>query len=177
MAANISLRVATINDPTESQSNNIQTNPSTNQPPVLTKIEKEINFAMTLDLTRRPRIIRSGLGEVQIHGRKQASNLERTMVLFTAKRWGWMDPALTRKKQQRIAKAACTQIAYDYGFKSLLASTQLTKWNLLLNDSIENGVLHRDNPLSPLHIGSKKYVESIEKEHPGYLRSLFRYAQ
>jgi len=31
--------------------------------------------------------------------------------------------------------------------------------------------------LSPENLGSTKYCDRIEKEHPGYLRELFRYAQ
>ena len=154
-----------------------EVNEPTETPTVLSKIEGEINFALTLDLTRRPRMIRSGVGEVELHQRAQATDLERTMVLFTAKRWGWMDPMITQKMKQRIAKAACMQIAYDYGFLKPLAMTQLPRWNLLLNQSIEQGVLKRDNPLSPLHSGSNKYIDAIEKQHPGYVRSLFRYAQ
>ena len=72
------------------------------------------------------------------------------MTLFAAKQWGWEDSTITQKARQIIARAACIQIAYDYGFTRELASTQLVKWELILNKSIENGVTNRNNPLSPL---------------------------
>ena len=88
------------------------------------------------------------------------------MVLFTAKRWGWSDPTITQKRRQRIARAACIQIAYDYGYQKELASSQLEKWEILLNKSIGNGVSSRTNPLSPLHSGAKTYTSEIEKAYP-----------
>jgi len=33
------------------------------------------------------------------------------------------------------------------------------------------------DPLSPSNAGSKKYTDELDKEHPGYLHELFRYAQ
>ena len=40
------------------------------------------------------------------------------MALFTAIKWGWNDSSTTIKMKTIIAKAACGQVAYNYGFKN-----------------------------------------------------------
>ena len=99
------------------------------------------------------------------------------MVILTAKRWGWQNPSVTKSERQRIARAACNQISYDYGFRKEIACSQITKWNQQIDSCIVKGSPSKVNPLSPLHAGSKKYIEIIENKNEGYIRYLFRYAQ
>ena len=77
----------------------------------------EVNFALTLSFTRTPRFSRNGEDVICIHKRKQASENERMMALFTAIKWGWNDSSVKIKMKTKIAKAACCQVSYDYGFK------------------------------------------------------------
>ena len=131
-----------------------------------------------LDLDLRPRMNRQGTAEVVVHSQKQAKENERMMVLFTAKKWGWKDPSLHSKRRKRIARAACRQVAYDYGYQKELAAAMLPKWESLLHNAIDTGeVSDSQNPLSPQHSGTKAYCQKVEETHPGYLRELFRYAQ
>jgi len=51
----------------------------------------------------------------------------------------------------------------------------LPRWDTKFVEGIELGDCH--SPLSNKQIGSVKYCDMIEEEHPGYLRKLFRYAQ
>ena len=59
------------------------------------------------------------------------------MALFTAIKWGWNDSSVTIKMKTKIAKAAYGQVAYDYGFKKLFATSQLPAWEKKINSSIE----------------------------------------
>ena len=151
--------------------------------------ECAISFALALDLDRRPRMNREGTSVVAVHSRKQATETEKMMALFTAKRWGWKDPAIHCKKRKRIARAACRQVAYDYGYATELSSSMLPQWEGRLHVAIDTGLgtevdpssslssSSSPNPLSPRHCGKQSYCEMIETQHPGYLRELFRYAQ
>jgi hypothetical protein len=69
------------------------------------KFEEAIDFALHgLDFERHPRLDRVGVNEMKLHNRTQASERERTMVLFTATLWGWKDPSLTKSRRFEIAK-------------------------------------------------------------------------
>ena len=111
---------------------------------------------------------------IVIHSRKLASERERHMAIHTATLWGWLDPCLTQKKRSRIARAACTQIAYDFGYSAPLAHARLPAWYGSINAAISLG--ENDDPVSPSQCGSNTYVSQIELKHPGYIRELFRYA-
>ena len=54
-----------------------------------------------------------------------------------------------------IAKAACGQVAYDYGFKKIFATSQLPVWEKKINSAIEGNTLLSTNlnPLSSDHSG------------------------
>ena len=110
-----------------------------------------------------------------VHTRKQADERAKNLALHTAIKWGWRDPCLTRTRRNYIAKAACRQVAYDLGYSVCLAASRLPFWYGSLNDSIING--ENADPLSPSQCGTSKYLETIEKAHPGYIRKLYRYAK
>lgn len=160
------------------ESNNVDVD---NADTLYSDTENAISFALALDLDRRPRMNREGTSEVAVHNRKQALETEKMMCLFTAKRWGWKDPAIHCKKRKRIARAACRQVAYDYGYATELSSSMLPQWEGRLHSAIDTGAVDSSsshpNPLSPRHCGKQSYCDMIEAEHPGYLRELFRYAQ
>ena len=96
------------------------------------------------------------------------------VVVHTALLWGWNDPALTVKERKRVAMAACNQVAFDQGYTRPLAASQLPRWYGLLNAAILSG--EEQDPLAPCHSGKASYVDTVEKQHPGYLHSLYRYA-
>lgn len=139
------------------------------------KVKQCVNFALALDLDRRPRLSRSDANQIQILESKQADERARNLVVHTAVLWGWKDPYITWKQRTLIAKAACKQVSYDLGYKCELAYTALPRWFAKLHVAIERGELI--DPMSPSHSGSVKYLDTIEQEHQGYLHELFRYAQ
>lgn len=97
------------------------------------------------------------------------------MVLHTAIMWGWRDACLTRTRREYIAKAACRQVAYDLGYSVSLASSRLPLWYGSINDAITEG--ENADPLLPSMSGRPKYLEAIEKAHPGYIRDLYHYSE
>lgn len=139
------------------------------------KVQQQIEFALVLDLSRVPRLSRSGAHAILLHDRRQANERERNIVLHTAVQWGYHDPLLTNSARQRIAKAACRQVAYDYGFRNVLAVTRMPAWFGELRMALTHG--DSTDPLSPSHSGKKGYMDSIDQAEPGYLHELFRHAQ
>ena len=105
-----------------------------------------------------------------MHNHRQADERSRNMVIHTAIMWGWRDPYLTTSRRELIAKAACRQVAYDMGYPVPLAHTRLASWYGLINATITGGE-NRD-PLSPSQSGRTTYIDTIEEEHPGYIREL-----
>ena len=116
------------------------------------------------------------LALIQVDKRdKQANERARYMCINTAILWGWRDPVLTNKQRCRIAKAACRQVAYNFGYRKPLGSSQMPAWYGMLNRAILSG--ESSDPLSPSFCLRKSYIDSIENIHPGYILELFRYAQ
>ena len=115
---------------------------------------------MALDLERRPRMNRSGTERIEVHGRKQACENEMMLVLHIAKLWGWKDESLHPRRRMKIARAACTQVAYDFGYAKPLSAVRLRFWESILNNAIADGT--SQEPLSPQNGGSIKYCDKIE---------------
>ena len=129
---------------------------TTNTPPVSHKID----YALALDLKRRPRMNRMGTEEIVIHNRKQAQQLEKVLILHTAKLWGWKDDSLHSKRRMRIARAVCRQVSYDYGYKNTFSAAMLPSWESKLMNALDNG--NSQQPLSPAHCGTVSYCKRIE---------------
>ena len=137
---------------------------------------KKIEEALALNLELRPRFSRHNLSVIDIKENKvQADERACNMVIHTAVLWGWRDWYKTYSERQRIARAACTQVAYDFGYAKMLAVTMLPFWFGKLHAMILVG-LNMD-PLSPSHCGNPTYLKMIETHHPGYLHELFWYSQ
>ena len=51
----------------------------------------------------------------------------RMMTIFTTLKWGWNDSLITYKMKSCVAKAACCQVVYDYGF-NFFSLSQLSVW-------------------------------------------------
>jgi len=134
---------------------------------IATYVEQDINFAFALDLGRRPRLSRAGTIEINLHERRQANERDRHMIIHTAILWGWSDPFLSFQDRQKVAHAACRQVAYDHGFAKCLATTRLPSWYGSINKAIMEG--ESRDPISPSHSGTVAYVNSIEKKEPGYI--------
>ena len=143
---------------------------------VSSRFEKEIEFALALDLTCKTRMSRTNGSKIIIKSRMtQADENARQMCIHTAILWGWQDPYLSYKERSRIAKAACNQVAYDHGYQRRLAHTSLPIWYSKIIGSIDDG--EDTNPISPCYAGIKKYIDKVEEIHPGYMVELFRFAQ
>jgi hypothetical protein len=142
---------------------------------VVSRVNEAINYADALDLDRRPRLSRTNAENIQVHNRKQADERARMLVLHTAIMWGWLDPFITRTRRNFIGEAACRQVAYDLGYKSPLAATRLPFWHGMVDTAVNDG--EYCDQLSPSQAGSTTYIATIEGQHPGYIRELYRYAE
>jgi hypothetical protein len=96
---------------------------------VVDMVKEQLDFALTLNLKRRPCLTRSGDKEITVHKRKQANDQEKGRILYIASLWGWKDPQKTYAERQRTAMAACNLCGYDFGFGNTLAYTRLPVWD------------------------------------------------
>ena len=64
--------------------------------------EREIEQALSLNLTVWPRLNRGGDGIVAVHTRKQLNERERLMAILLAEFWGYTDPTLTWMQRSHI---------------------------------------------------------------------------
>ena len=143
------------------------------QPTIVDAVEAQITSALDLDLDIRPRPKRDGSDTIEIHDRKQTRETERLIAISLARMWGYDDEILTRNQRLRIAKAACTQLAYDHGFPKVTGGSMMQDWIANLSVNVTKG---DTQPLASGHKGSKSKTDKIEEEHLGYLHELYRYA-
>merc|ERR1740124_1015186 len=88
------------------------------------------------------------------------------------------------KQKMQIQRAACCLVSYDYGYIEPFAVSQIQRWERSVNTAISSGPPPSSftsaptvTPLATKHKGSVSYIAQLETNHPGYLRTLFRYAQ
>ena len=67
------------------------------------------------------------------------------MVLFIGIKWGWNDSSTTFKMKSIVAKAACSQVVYDYGFNNSFVTYQLPAWENKIISAIERNTLLNAN--------------------------------
>ena len=151
---------------------NITTNPNDNS----------IIYALQLNLTRVDRrsndgpqqISRDGEQFIPMHKKKQANEKERALVCLTCLSWGYADSKYSNSQKLRIAKAACNQVSYDCGFRTIIGFSQVQKWIRNLSTYLSTGQM---GILSPNHNGGRKnYVLSVEQNNKGYLTYLWHHA-
>lgn len=141
-------------------------------------IEEQIKAALKLDFDVRLqdpllRPSRCGTDGIKIGNRKQADERMRSCAVFLAEMWGYRDGNKTWEARQRIAKAVCNQIAYDHGYPKSTGASQLGKWY----DKAQKGIATGNaRAMSRSFTHTPSYTDRIEKEHPGYLHELYRYA-
>jgi len=143
-------------------------------------VEQKIETALNLDFDVRlrhdtsGRPARNGTGHIVVHKRKQADTKMRSCALFLAELWGYGDESLTWEQRQRIGNAACRQVAYDQGYPKSTGGSQLWKWRKRTKFLLESG---SSDPMSRTVVPRISYTDKIEKDHPGYLHELYRYAR
>ena len=79
---------------------------------------------------------RTGGDVIIIHKKKQVSKNEKMMVLFTAIKRVCDNSYITFKIKSKVAKATCSQVAHDYGFKSSFVTSQLPVCEGEINSTI-----------------------------------------
>ena len=142
-------------------------------------VQQKIETALNLDFDVRlrdgsGRPARNGAGHIVVHKRKQADTKMRSCALFLAELWGYGDESLTWEQRQRIANAACRQVAYDHGYPKSTGGTSLWMWRKRAKLLLESG---SSDPISRTANPRISYTDKIEKDHPGYLHELYRYAR
>ena len=140
--------------------------------------EETTSYALTLDVSgtsaRNLRPSRNGVGNIELHNRKQFSGEARMLIVASAcTAMGYSDDK-TWGERKRIALAACTMVAYDLGYRKVIGTRQVHEWIKQINKSARvNGTM---NVLQNKHKGSTSYMDRVDANDPTYLFSLYRYA-
>ena len=135
-----------------------------------------VSFSAMLDFDRRcgfnKRLSRQGDREIEIVDRKQLTNEERLCVLWLCSEWDF--GSASGKLQTKLAQAACALVSFDKGLAKPVGSTQVKVWYESMREATRSGI----NLGLPNQSGRKKgkYLDLIEKQYPGYVYELYRYA-
>lgn len=109
-------------------------------------------------------------------GNQQANHHSTSKCSSTAPSSGETTFASLPKSKKDIHEAACKIVCYDYGLMKPIGASTLHK---AFESFRKNKYVHTVN-LFETHFhdrGRKSYVQRLEEEHPGYLKSLFLYAR
>ena len=148
---------------------------SENEDMYLTPQEQRIRNALQLDVegtsAENLRPARDGSGNVQLHDKKQLDHEAKAQVLMYAALSMGYSPRKTKHENERIARAACTMVCYDLGYRQVYGTRSVEIWAAAINKSADVGG-HR-NVLVSQHKGKKGKMFIID---PTYLRQWYRRA-
>ena len=143
----------------------------------MVKVALNLDFDVRMadnDQLRPPRYGSNVKEPFPIIKEKQATERMRFCAVALADFWGYSDPTRPFEERQTIARAACSQIAYDHGYRKSTGGSQLYRWREQLYARLVEGGA---NPIGRKAVrGRTAYTDKIEKDEPGYLRQLYRYA-
>lgn len=84
--------------------------------------------------------------EAIIYDKKRSYEIQRIMIIFTAKNFEYNDEARTKKDKIVIVQAARRQVSYNYyGFSADLAFSRVSKWDGDIFVCIDNGLAEQTN--------------------------------
>ena len=162
---------------TAASASDAPTDATTNTADDIVKAALNLNFDVRMadnDQLRPPRYGSNVKDPIPIIKEKQATERMRFCAVALADFWGYSDPTRPFEDRQTIARAACSQIAYDHGYRKSTGGSQLYKWRRQMYARLVGGDA---NPIGRATArGRTAYTDKIEKDEPGYLRELYRYA-
>ena len=110
---------------------------------------------------------RNGDGVVTLNERSQFCKQARTTALLTATYLLGYNRNLSYRVKLRIARAACTLAAYDYGYKKVPGIYSFDNWLKKIETSVRHETTTRVFQNS--HKGKTSLTDQITSEHPTYL--------
>jgi hypothetical protein len=117
---------------------------------------------------------RNGDGLVELIKKKQFDNKAQTLVYLYATHLTGYHRDLSYHCKLRISEAACTIIAYDYGYKSVIGKHSIKNWIEKIEDSVNYS--SAKNVFQSKHKGKTSYMDRITLVYPTYLHNLWRQA-
>ena len=112
---------------------------------------------------------------MKVHRRVNSSETAKYLIFLLANRvMAWSK--LERKDRKQVLVYSATIILYDHGYKKVKGSGELTKtWEKRLEAAYLSGA--DTNPLETRYKRRISLADRLDKEHPGYIRQLYRYAE
>ena len=128
-----------------------------------------IDFALTLDLEKTPRISRNGDDVITLHKKVFIERRDRTYLILLCNRFGYDDASEKYRKQ--IVLAAATQYAYDHGYRKPVTSYERFKqWHKDWMKDVRDAKVFIDKRQR------QSYLLTIDNKYPGYICNLYREA-
>ena len=146
----------------------------TSEEPVVSRIDMEINRAISLDFALFPRYHHIISGQViTLNSKKRADTKEKLLIFVTAARWGYYSRDKPYQQRIRLLLAASRLISYTNGYRNVFSTTTILRWELNIHAQVTSGETS-SLVAEQCGGGSVGDTEKIEKAHPGYLHYLFR---
>ena len=118
---------------------------------------------------------RDGTKQVPLHDGKQPGELLKFLIFDLANRV-MTRSEMTARKRKQVLQYAATLLLFDHGYKSVSGISTLDKtWGKRLENAYLGGSDTR--PLQAKIKGPTSYTDKLEKDHPGYVRELYRFAE
>lgn len=119
--------------------------------------------------------------DIELTDRKMPTQAMRLLIVLTAVELGYEHNTsrskATSEKNDRIIAAACNMIFYDFGYKKSSKATNFTKWyKEFLRSIYGNGSFEDVAATKKMGPKTLQYWQRIERDHPGFLRKMFRSA-
>ena len=142
--------------------------------PMTSMIEREIDQAISLDLSLFPRYHHVTTDKViSLSSKKRADTKEKLLIFVTAARWGYYSKEKPYNQRIRLLLAAARLIAYANGYKTVFSTSTILRWELNIHSQVTSGV-ESSLVVKQCGGGSVRDSDKIELAHPGYLHYLFR---
>ena len=106
--------------------------------------------------------------------RKQANQVDCQTILLICTQLGYNNKLNTWEGKKEIAEAVCRIVSYDYGFKKVLAMTQVATWMKKFANDLTIGLTKTF--LDMKHNGTISYTVQVQSRHLTYLHDFYHYA-
>ena len=152
-------------------------NKSSSLPQPIYDIEHLKHAVSSLDWSTTPRLSRDGSKQIELQTkRKEPCETLRGSLLDFVQRVMQHSNLKGAVDRDEVLRLCAKILFYDFGYKEVKGISNMYKtWDKRVQQSHQCGSdLH---PLRSKVHGYPAYTVQLEKDHPGYIRDLFRYAQ
>jgi hypothetical protein len=134
---------------------------------------KDLDVSLIVDGKRQARSANAG-EPIELVMTLQPTKGMQGLIVWIAKALGYHS-VQTKDEKPEIAEAASRITFYDFGFKTAPKGTKVKTWMALLDKALHSDGINFLNVITNKQLESQqgKYIERLERNHPGYLHAMF----